>query len=210
MMPRRFILMSALGSLVLTAAPGRAETATTADDPAVFIQDFGDRAIAVLTVPNISDRELSDRFRSLFTEGFDVPAVGRRVLGRYWSQAERDGLTDEYLSLFEDYVVQIYALRFRSYSGETFQAQGTRPAPGGFLIVESKVVPLQAPSIPVNWLLTHTEHSYKIHDVIIEGVSMVVTQRSEFASVIGQKGGKVSGLLDVLRAKTAELRSDRK
>ncbi len=208
MMPRRFILMSALASLVFAAAPGRAGIATAADDPAVFIQEFGDRSLEVMTIPDLSDRDLSDRFRSLFLEGFDVPAVARRVLGRYWRQAERDGLTDEYVSLFEDYVVQIYALRFRAYSGETFEAQGTRSAPGGYIIVKSKFIGPGGPAIPLNWLLSNTGNSYKIHDVIIEGVSMVVTQRSEFASVIGRRGGKVSGLLELLREKTAELRRD--
>ena len=58
------------------------------------------------------------------------------------------------------------------------------------------------PPAGVDWLLTSQNGAYKISDVIVEGVSMAVTQRSEFASVIQRNGGQVEGLITALRQKT--------
>ena len=209
MKSRRLLPPLAVLVLALAVSPGRAGAEPTRD-PKVFIQHFGNRAIEILTVNGLTDQELADRFRSLFIEGFDVPAIARRVLGRYWpraSGAERN----EYLSLFEDYVVHIYASRFRQYSGETFKAQDMRRGSAEYIVVASELVSPDpaAPPIRVDWLVANSGKDYKIQDVIIEGVSMVVTQRSEFASVIRQRGGKVAGLIDALRQKTADLRASR-
>ena len=56
--------------------------------------------------------------------------------------------------------------------------------------------------LEVDWRLTQHNGAYKISDVIVEGVSMAVTQRSEFASVIQRHGGQVQGLITALRQKT--------
>ncbi len=63
--------------------------------------------------------------------------------------------------------------------------------------------PNGAPPAKVDWRVTRADGAYKITDVVVEGVSMAVTQRSEFASVIQRNGGKVEGLLAMLRQKTA-------
>ena len=55
----------------------------------------------------------------------------------------------------------------------------------------------------VDWRLINDDGAYKISDVIVDGVSMLVTQRSEFASVIQRHGGQIQGLIDLMRQKTA-------
>ncbi len=61
--------------------------------------------------------------------------------------------------------------------------------------------------VRVLWRVRAYGDTMKILDVIVEGASMSQTLRSDFGSIIRQKGGKVSGLLDVLRVKTAALKS---
>lgn len=199
-------LFSAVLALGLVGASAPAAVAEPGDGAVAFIRDFGDRAVSVLTVEGLSDKELADRFRSLFREGFDVPVIGQRVLGRYWRRATEQERS-EYLSLFEDYVVQIYALRFRAYSGETFSASEMRPGAANYVVVNSEVETpgSGAPPVKVDWLVRDAGGGYKIEDVVIEGVSMVATQRDEFSSVIRQRGGQVSGLIDALREKTEDV-----
>ena len=55
----------------------------------------------------------------------------------------------------------------------------------------------------IDWRLVNDAGAYTISDVIVEGVSMAVTQRSEFASVIQRHGGQIQGLIDLMRQKTA-------
>ena len=61
----------------------------------------------------------------------------------------------------------------------------------------------QKPGIKVNWRVRKKDNVHKITDVVVEGISMSVTQRDEFVSVIRQRGGKVRGLLNALHKKTS-------
>ena len=70
-------------------------------------------------------------------------------------------------------------------------------------VVASEIVrPTGAPPVKVEWHLTDQRGTYKIRDVAVDGISMAVTQRSEFASVIQRNGGQVQGLITMLREKT--------
>ena len=74
------------------------------------------------------------------------------------------------------------------------------------VLVSTDVTTPGAPQpLKVDWRLIDHDGAYKISDVIVDGVSMLVTQRSEFASVIQRHGGQVQGLIDLMRQKTASV-----
>src|SRR5690606_28290108 len=100
-------------------------------------------------------------------------------------------------------LVRSYARRFAEYSGESFQVRSVRDE-GEFALVQSLVVRPKAENVRVDWRVRAEDHQFRIVDVIVEGLSMAITQRDEFASVIHSKGGKVSGLIDVLRQKVGQ------
>jgi len=178
----------------------------TSDKAGQFVHNLADQAIGSLTGQNVDQAERNSRFRELFVANFDVPSLGKSALGRYWQIAtpEEQG---EYLKVFEDYVVMTYAGRFREYTGEKLEVGDVGKAPGGDAItVKSQLVrPNGQPPVRIDWRLAIADSSYKIVDVIIEGVSMAQTQRSEFASVVSRSGGKVAGLISELREKTKSL-----
>jgi phospholipid transport system substrate-binding protein len=58
------------------------------------------------------------------------------------------------------------------------------------------------PAVAVDWRLRRTAEGWRIVDVMIEGVSMTITHRSEFAAVISNSPGRIEGLLQKLREKT--------
>jgi len=192
--------------LVLGLATLRPAAANPADDAAKFIDDFGQRAIAALTAPNLSDQELTARFKSLFEEGFDIPFIARSAMGVFWKRATEDERA-QYISIFEDYIVEIYASQFRQYSGETFKAKSAQAGPDGSVTVISEVVQPDGPVTPLQWTLAPIDGKYKIRDIKIEGVSMINTYRDQFANEILQRDGKVAGLLEALREKTASLKA---
>ena len=177
-------------------------------DAAVFVKNLGDHAIRVLTVKDISEAEREDRFRSLLREGFDVRRIGRFVLGRYARGVKKESI-DEYLGLFEDLIVATYAARFTEYSGQRFVIKRVaKPKKRGDSIVMSEINPGDGgPSIRVDWQVNTKDKNFKIVDVRVEGVSMSVTQREEFTTVIRNNGGKVDALISILRKKTEGLKS---
>ena len=192
------VLTLALGAVAISG-PARAESADSG--PGRFIEDLADRALGMLTSSGISTEERNERFRSLFTGNFDVPAVGRFVLGRYWrisTEEERQ----QFFVLFEDLVVRTYASRFGEYSGETFHVNEVRNLHNKDAIVLSEIVrPAGGPPVRLDWRIRGPNSTYRIVDLSIEGVSMALTQRSEFSAVIQREGGKVAGLLKSLRKK---------
>jgi phospholipid transport system substrate-binding protein len=194
---RRIIPAIALALLFFT----NPVNADPAQDATVFIDEFGHRAIAQLTEPNLSDDELFKRFRALFDEGFDVPAIARSALGRFWPRAT-DQEKAEYLKVFEEYIVQVYSNKFRQYSGQTFKVTGSRPAERAVVVV-STVDRSDGPTTKINWTIGIVDGKQKIQDIKIEGVSLIISYRDQFASEILQHDGKVSGLIDALREKTA-------
>ena len=194
-----FVFAIVVCCLALTGT-GRA---LAADDDGVragkFISSLADKAIAALTEPSVSREERKTRFRVLLNEHFAVDTIGRWVLGRHWSEAT-ESEQKEYLDLFETLIVATYVDRFNSYSGEKLTVDGTVPATGGDLLVNSRITrPVGGDPLDVGWRVRSRDGQFKIVDVIVAGVSMGQTQRSEFSSVIRRSGGKVEGLLAKLR-----------
>lgn len=196
MLHRRRIL--ALCALLCALAIGRGLAVADAD-PAAFVQHLGEQAITSLTGDDVTASVRNERFRTLLKQNFDVPAIGKTVLGRYW-RAASDEERSEYLRLFEDFLVVNYAKRFAEYSGQKFQVKSVRNGSDSLVTVQTLVKPPGGgEAARLDWLVRDQAGDYKILDLKIEGISMSETHRAEFASVIQSSGGKVSSLLDALR-----------
>jgi phospholipid transport system substrate-binding protein len=142
------------------------------------------------------------RFRQLFHDNFDSGGIARFVLGRYWRSASIEG-QQEFLKLFEDYVAFVYTARLANFGGETFKTRGSRSDGDGVIVSTDVISPGSTSPLRIDWRLVNDNGRYKINDVIVEGVSMAVTQRSEFASIIQRNGGQLGGLIAMMREKTA-------
>jgi phospholipid transport system substrate-binding protein len=196
-MTRRLFFIAICLLMIGIAIPTRPTAAGA--DPAAVITSLGNEALKVLG-KNVDPNLRVIRFRQLFTEDFDVPGIARFVLGRYWRLAT-PAQQQEFIKLFTNYIALAYSNRLAEYSGETLRVTSSRPAPDGELVSSEILRTSGQPPARVDWLLTPHSGAYKISDVIVEGVSMAVTQRSEFASVIQRNGGQVQGLITALRQK---------
>ena len=198
---RAFLAIAFAIGIVLS---GRIAAADAEVSPKEFIAGLGERAVSALTSPDLSREERELRFRELLDSHFDVPAIGKFVLGRYWRTATEEE-KQEFLTLFEEFLIQGYARRFAEYSGENFEVRNVRQESDGFALVQSLVIRPRAENVRVDWRVTgQQDNQFRIVDVIVEGLSMAATQRDEFSSVIQSKGGKVAGLIDVLRQKVGQ------
>jgi phospholipid transport system substrate-binding protein len=187
-------------ALAFVAAPAVADDANPA--AASFMQTLGSKAIKELTDPALPQAERQVRFRALLDEHFDMAAIAKFTLGRYWRTATEEQRT-EFRQLFEDFIVKSYSTRFAEYHGEAFLVTGATTDDRGITVAHSKIDMPSSEDVRVDWHLRAADGGFAIVDIVVEGVSMAVTQRSEFASVIQSRGG-VAGLLDALRAKNAQ------
>ena len=199
MLSRCWILVVFVAVIALaTLSPARA---VAEDDAGIFVKELGDKAISLLTANGIADAERESRFRDLIRTNFDVERIGRFTLGKHVRRADEQQMA-EFLKLFEDFIVVTYASRFSEYSGETFSVRSVRSEPGRDTLVLTEILrPSGCPPCRVDWQVRSENGANKIIDVKVEGVSMSVTQRAEFGSVIQRQGG-VDGLIRQLRSKT--------
>jgi len=173
-----------------------------------FIASLADRAIQALTTADIPRAERIRRFRTLFNDHFAVEDIGKWVLGRYWSRAT-PAEQKEYLRLFEDYIVAAYVDRFATYTGEQLRITQALAEEGERTTVFSEIALPGGGKTPVrvDWRVEGEGTGLKITDLVVEGVSMSTTLRSEFGSIMRRDGGKLDGLFAVLREKTAAIKA---
>ncbi len=97
-------------------------------------------------------------------------------------------------------IVEVYARRFSEYDGQKLEVRSSRRENEKDVIVSSVIADASGgQEIKVDWRLRNKGGKYRVIDVIVEGVSMALTQRSDFSSVIQRGGGNASVLLDHLR-----------
>ncbi|HEX9789034.1 MAG TPA: ABC transporter substrate-binding protein [Kiloniellales bacterium] len=192
-----------LSAFVIAAqpSPGRADQAA---DAAGFLISLTDRAIAELADASIPVDERKMRFRKLFKESFDIPAIGRFVLGRYWRSAS-DEAQREFLTVFEDVMVERFGPQFEGYAGTKFQIGVIREVQeDNQLMVSSTIAPPNAEVAQVDWRLRNDGGRFMVLDVVAQGVSMALTLRSEYATVLKNSGGKIDALIALLRQRTTK------
>ncbi len=113
------------------------------------------------------------------------------VLGRSYDYAEmvRVASGSHVVQAFADMSAATYASRFDGYSGEEFQTVGTRQAPGGGVLVQTKLVRPGAEDVKLDYLVKQMDGRWQIVDVFyMGGISEVANQRSQFLSVLRQGG----------------------
>jgi len=193
--------------LVIGVAPS-AHADPLEDGARQFIQSVADQAIESLTAADIAKPERVSRFRVLFNENFGVKSIGKFVLGRYWRSASEPEKI-EYLGLFEDLMVVSYVDRFNTYAGEALDLKEARKENETTITVFSEIKrPGGTKPIKINWRVATNGKIFKIMDVMVEGASMSTTLRSDFVSIVRQKDGKVAGLIEELKKKTASLNAE--
>ena len=194
----RYLLLSAF--VLLSGIIGGAPSALAAAvDPTSFVSDLASRALAPM--PNEDTAVKQERFRQLFRQYFDVEACARAALGPYWLKATALQ-RQEFVGLYEDYVVIAYSTAFRALGGESFKVLGSQPDKGR-VIVTSRIEINDAAPIRVDWQLNPTNRGYKVTDVIVNGISMASAQHSDLVSVIQRNSGHVPALLVAMREKNA-------
>lgn len=178
-----------------------APAAANPDGARDFIRSLSDETMATLSDDSLSKEVRTDRLRLLFARGFDIRTIALFALGRHWRGASKQQL-HEYLELFEEFILASYAERFGAYGGESLAVKGARVASRRDVVVVSELEQPGQPALRVDWRVRETKRGYKIIDVIVEGVSMLITQRDEFIAVIRTHGKGIEGLLAALRKKT--------
>jgi phospholipid transport system substrate-binding protein len=183
--------MALLGSMVAGAAP----TSEQAQD---LVQGVGNDVIEILADEELASEEKLASLIDLLEGPIDIDLVARLILGRHWRTATPEQ-RQEYLDLFREYALDSIASKLNLYEGQSFDVTSARVLNERDALVTTQIISGGRPPLKVDWRLREIDGSLVAIDVIVENVSMIVTQRSEFSSVVERQG--MDGLLAELRSR---------
>jgi phospholipid transport system substrate-binding protein len=193
---RKFISIFSFMILVATNTFA-ADAAKKLNTEEQFISDLGNNVIKLIRSTDDMAKK-KEHFRQLLQTSFDMNSIGKFVLSRSWKQAN-DQQKSEFMKLFEQNMVDTYTSQFNQYKDEAIVVQGSRKDEDGATWVNCKVQGPAREPINIRWKLYEKEGKLKVYDINVNEVSMCITHRSEYSSIIGSRGGKVEGLLQALR-----------
>lgn len=203
---RKHIRLIGLTLLCVTVSASAARSQSAHDSPRAFVDDLGKRTISYLADKESPFESRKDRLRSLLREGFAVERIGRFVLGKYRRMSE-PAAVDEFVDVFEDYIVNFYAAQFTRYSGETLAVKKVlkKPRARDSMVVTHILTADGRQPLRVDFQVRNVGEKFKIMDVRVEGISMVLAQRDEFTTYIGNNGGKIRTLTTALRKRLEKI-----
>lgn len=189
---------TALLLLGMAAAPNGAAAQTQGAEG--FISNLGQRAMQALG-PSVPRSLRTAEFTQLFRSDFDMAEIARFVMGPY-----RNRLTpeqqQEFTRLLREEAAHAYARKLEQYAGDQFRVTGERPSGGGVLVYSQVLQPGGKP-IALNWEVVNRDGRFQITDVYVDGVSMKLQERQEFAGIVQRNGGNPQAMIAALRQELA-------
>lgn len=168
-------------------------------EAAAFIRQVGNElGSLVSTAP--SEAERRRRVAAFIDRVVDVPGVARFCLGRFWTAATPEQ-QQEFIRLYRLTLVDGVGSRFGEYSGGQVKVTTSRPEvrADGIYVPTTVERPNNRPN-GVVWMLQPSGSTFRITDVIVEGVSLRITQRSDYASFLARHNGDIGTLLSAMQA----------
>lgn len=195
---RRGVLALAAGA-AMTFAAGGASALTTAD-----AETFVKGVVEDLRKLIDDDRkgpEGAAEFLSLLERKAALDAVGKFAIGRTWRDMN-ESQQAAYLKAFRSFISNTYQNRFDEYNGEDVKVGGAIDAGAKGVLVKSTLVRPNNKPIAIEWLVTDRTGAPLLADITFEGVSLAVTLRENFGSVLEKNQGDVDKFIAELNAST--------
>ena len=167
-------------------------------EPDVFVQSTVNRASAILT-KNISKEDKMNELKLIAKDTVDIKGIGLYTLGSFrknLSESEKN----EYSSLFENYFLKTFSSRLSEYTNPKIEVTDKKVLNKNYTIVNSILVGTsERPEVKIDWrIYTKNPDNPLIRDLIIEGLSLVRTQKEEFSSILNSNNGDINSLFKVL------------
>jgi len=167
-------------------------------EPDVFVQSTVNRASDVLA-KNISKEDKINELKLIAKDTVDIRGIGYYTLGSFRKNLS-ENQKNEYLNLFEDYFLKSFSSRLSEYTNPKIEVQDKKVLSKNYTIVNSLLVGTsERPEVKIDWrIYTKNLENPLIRDLIIEGLSLVRTQKEEFVSILNSNNGDINSLFKVL------------
>ena len=167
-------------------------------EPDVFVQSTVNRASAILT-KNISKEDKMNELKLIAKDTVDIKGIGLYTLGSFRKNLS-ESQKNEYSGLFENYFLKTFSSRLSEYTNPKIEVKDKKVLNKNYTIVNSVLVGTsERPEVKIDWrIYTKNPDNPLIRDLIIEGLSLVRTQKEEFSSILNSNNGDINSLFKVL------------
>jgi len=165
----------------------------------IFVQSTVNRAAKTLS-GNFSKVERINKLKEIASDTVDINGIGMYTLGAYRKTINADQLK-EYKILFEQYFLKSFSSRLAEYSNPEIEVVSKKKLNENYTMVNSVLVGTEnRPEVKIDWrIYTKNPSNPMIRDLIIEGLSLVRTQKEEFSSIIESNDGDINALFGTLK-----------
>jgi len=202
-MNRRTLLATSLAAPFAMAGIRPAMAEIDINRAVQFIQAAGQELVAAIDSPQpIAARR--QQVANILRRAVDVQGVGRFILGRWWRVAT-PAEQQQYMTLFEETLIRNLSARFGEYQGVRFNLGRSQQRTEDDALVNTIIERPNTAAFSLDWRVGEVNGQPRVVDVIAEGTSLRLTQRSEYSAVISRNGGQISALLAAMRQQIAAL-----
>jgi phospholipid transport system substrate-binding protein len=168
-------------------------------EPDIFVQSTVNRASEALN-NKFSKEEKIAKLKAIAKETVDIAGIGFYTLGSHRKNIN-DEQKKEYSNLFEQYFLKSFTSRLAEYSNPEIEVSSKKKLNENYTMVSSVLVATeQKPEVKIDWrVYTKNPENPLIRDLIIEGLSLVRTQKEEFSSIIQSNDGDIKALFSTLK-----------
>lgn len=198
---RTFLALSAASLLLVgrLITPARAQSASA--NASAFIKRVGDQLVGVVNGAG-PEHQKRQQMTSIIEQVVDVDGVARFCLGRFWRMASPDQ-QQHYTQLFHQVLVTNITGKLGDYRGVTFTL-GRAQQRGDTTVVATVVDRPDHPPTNVDWIVSNAAANPKIIDVVAEGTSLRLTQRSDYASYLSHNNDSIDALINAMRQQVSQ------
>lgn len=189
--------------------------AAEVEDAEKFARTLADDIITNVVRPKISLQKKQETFRKVFMAVINVKTNARFTLGRYAKTADPDQLK-AYTDALADNIIYTWTDRFNGYADgslttDAIKIKSSRQSENGDFYVTSEIdLPDTENDIEMIWRISEKKGTLKLADLIVEGVSMLMSYRNEYTAILQQNGGNIAALTEMLQKKNEALKNPRK
>lgn len=194
--PTRRFLIAAAGAALLTPTLPRGASAVTPAAATALVEQVATEITRIINSGRSESAMIGD-FERMMARYADMPTIAQSVLGPT-ARSASSGQISAFSDAFRGYMARKYGRRFREFIGGTVAVAGAQDT-GRYVEVISSVNMRGSAPFEVRFRVWDRSGQPLFIDMLIEGVSLVISERSEIGSILDRNGGSIDATIQTLR-----------
>jgi phospholipid transport system substrate-binding protein len=178
---RRLAAAAAFACALVLAAPAQA------GDAEAYVRSIADKLEPVLQNGHLTPQNVDSFLKTNIADELDMDRIGKYVLRNHWSEITGED-QEKFMTVFRYFIVENFKRQLVKYSNAEIRVVRTvEHEPEGVSVITRVRAPSKSP-LDMNWRLFREKDGLKIFDVSVQGISKLSATRSEYKTVLEEKG----------------------